>query len=71
MLLLVFYQTEHGFPEPNQPGFLLALFVIVTPIVNLAYLFFSKPEDWFSRYFQRKAAKERKRNTELEAKKDS
>jgi hypothetical protein len=64
---------KQGFPNPNKEGiaFLLVILILLTPIINLIYLLFMKGESWLSLYFQRKAAEERKRITELKANKDS
>jgi len=73
IFLLIVLIAKNGFPNPNKEGlaFLLVTLMLVTLILNLIYILFSKSEGWLSLYFKRKAAEERKRITELEANKDS
>jgi hypothetical protein len=47
---------------------LFVLLMLLTPILNLIYIFLWSEESWLGRYFKRKAMEEKRKNEKLSGK---
>ena len=66
--LIIFW--EIGVADPSVSverlgDILFVLLMLLTPILNLIYIFFWGGESWLGRYFKRKAMEETRKNEKL------
>ena len=68
--LIAYIIATEGLPKKADVRFILSIFLLLTPIINLLYIFFWRPEEsWLTLYFKRKASEEKKKIEELANKK--
>jgi hypothetical protein len=69
--LIIFW--EIGVADPSVSAerlgdILFVLLMLLTPILNLIYIFLWSGESWLSRYFKRKAMEETRKNEKISGK---
>jgi hypothetical protein len=69
--LIIFW--EIGVADPSVSAerlgdIIFVLLMLLTPILNLIYIFLWSGESWLGRYFKRKAMKETRKNEKISGK---
>ena len=69
--LIIFW--EIGVADPSVSAerlgdIIFVLLMLLTPILNLLYIFLWSEESWLGRYFKRKAMKETRKNEKISGK---